>query len=135
MHCETIFSLSAAGRDVPVDECSHFLGLEPSEFCRYLQRIPVDNSRSIQYKSYWTFCIRKCVTDTADAQLSSLLDIIHPKAAKFRVLADKYDLYVGTGTYLWLDDFNDSDLRLDINPTNISRLSDLNSDYGIEVFD
>ncbi|WP_049722682.1 DUF4279 domain-containing protein [Gilvimarinus polysaccharolyticus] len=135
MNYETLFTMSADGRLVDVEQWKSYLGLSPTEFCRYGDNIPTKNSRCISMSSYWTYGILRSEYDSVDLQVSLLLDQLIPIADKIVALKKKYNLEVGMSSFAWVGEGDLSDLDLFISAENISKISMLLSDFSIRVYD
>jgi hypothetical protein len=135
MLMETLFTLEAYDRDIDVHEWSIFLGLEPIQCCRYGQKIPVENSRSISTSSYWTFGIKRTQDESIDSQVSKVLNILHPKADEIKQLITKFELESGVASFLWIgEEYDFSELDLHLEPETIQKLADIKADYVIRLY-
>ena len=136
MKFETLFTLDVEGLELDVESWSEYLGLTPLEVCRFGQKIPAGNSRSISLSSYWTIGIKKIEGHSINSQLSEVLDLVHPVRAKIKELSDKYSLDAGCASFAWLgEDSEYSDVDLYIEHENIKRLAELGCDLAINVYD
>lgn len=136
MKIEIIFTLSKDDIALDVDEWSKRLGLIPLECCKYGQKIPKENSRSISSSSYWTIGVNKAECDSVNEQILEVLSVISPKANEIKSLIEEYELESGISSFIWMDEDEEvSDLDLYIDAEVIGKLSDLKADFSICLYD